>query len=75
MILTMLLIGCGSKNQTITELRVEKVHIPKELLELEKLEKPNINNENDVLKAYIELFKHYKNCEININKIKELNYN
>ena len=75
MILTTLLIGCGSKTQTITELRVEKVYIPKELLELDKLEKPKINNENDVLNAYIMLFKHYKNCEINIEKIKELNDN
>ena len=75
MILMILSAGCGSKTKTITELRIEKIYIPKELLELEKLEKPNIKNENDVLNAYIELFKHYKNCEINIKKIKELNNN
>lgn len=69
----MLLIGCGG-NQ-ITKLQIEKVKIPSELLELRELKKPYAENEKDIIKSYIDLFQHYKECEININKIKEINQN
>ncbi|WP_232012936.1 hypothetical protein [Campylobacter insulaenigrae] len=49
------------------------MQIPNELLKLEPLKKPIVENELDILKAYNELFYHYKQCEINIEKIKELN--
>lgn len=69
----MLLIGCGGTQ--ITKLQIEKVKIPNELLELRELEKPYAENEKDIIKSYIDLFQHYKECEININKIKEINNN
>ncbi|WP_236633228.1 hypothetical protein [Campylobacter armoricus] len=49
------------------------MQIPNELLSLEPLKRPVVKNELDILKAYSELFYHYKQCEINIEKIKELN--
>ena len=69
----MLLIGCGGTQ--ITKLQIEKVKIPSELLELRELKKPYAENEKDIINYYIDLFQHYKECEININKIKEINNN
>lgn len=70
---TLLLTACGNKQ--ITSLQVEKIKIPADLLELRELKKPVAENEKDIIKAYIDLFQSYKECEININKIKELNKN
>ena len=69
----MLLIGCGGTQ--ITKLQIEKVKIPSEVLELRELKKPYAENEKDIINYYIDLFQHYKECEININKIKEINNN
>ena len=69
----MLLVGCGGTQ--ITKLQIEKVKIPNELLELRELKKPYAENEKDIINHYIDLFQHYKECEININKIKEINNN
>ena len=69
----MLLIGCGGTQ--ITKLQIEKVKIPSELLELRELKKPYAESEKDIINSYIDLFQHYKECEININKIKEINQN
>ncbi|EDP3942676.1 hypothetical protein FV935_07970 [Campylobacter jejuni] len=63
------------KTQLVNDVRIQKVKIPNELLELLPLEKPFANNELDILNAYSLLFYHYKRCEINLNKIKELNNN
>ncbi|HHP0356867.1 hypothetical protein L8X52_06430 [Campylobacter lari] len=49
------------------------MQIPNELLEFDRAHKPIVQDEKDILKAYSELFYHYKQCEINIDKIKELN--
>ncbi|WP_235362643.1 hypothetical protein [Campylobacter insulaenigrae] len=67
------MIGCSNKTQVLTKVQIQKVQIPNELLKLEPLKKPIVENELDILKAYNELFYHYKQCEINIEKIKELN--
>ncbi|HDZ5018414.1 TPA: hypothetical protein RTG91_001397 [Campylobacter jejuni] len=61
------------KTQLINDVKIQKVKIPKELLSLNTLEKPIANNELDILNAYSMLFYEYKRCQIQINKIKELN--
>ncbi|HDZ5041175.1 TPA: hypothetical protein RTG64_001700 [Campylobacter jejuni] len=72
--LTVWLIGCGTTTQqVITKVEIQKVRIPNELLNLSPLEKPIANNELDILNAYSMLFYEYKRCQIQINKIKELN--
>lgn len=71
--LMLCLIGCGSKTQVLTKIQIQKVQIPNELLEFDRASKPIVQDEKDILKAYSELFYHYKQCEINIDKIKELN--
>ncbi|WP_144663539.1 hypothetical protein [Campylobacter jejuni] len=59
--------------QVLTKIEIQKVKIPGELLTLSPLEKPYANNELDILNAYSMLFYKYKQCEIQISKIKELN--
>ncbi|TBR79797.1 hypothetical protein DU473_06495 [Campylobacter novaezeelandiae] len=59
--------------QVVTKIEIQKVRIPNELLTLKPLEKPKAYNELDILNAYSMLFYKYKQCEIQINKIKELN--
>lgn len=72
--LTMSLIGCGMQTQqVVTKIEIQKVTIPQELLTLSPLEKPIAKNELDILNAYSMLFYKYKQCEIQISKIKELN--
>lgn len=71
--LMLCLTGCGSKGVSVVQsVRVEKVKIPLELLELEPLSKPVVKSEIDILNAYSMLFYHYKKCAINLQKIKEL---
>ncbi|EAK4609025.1 hypothetical protein IMD32_000836 [Campylobacter jejuni] len=70
----MSLIGCGTTTaQVVTKIEIQKVKIPQELLTLSPIEKPIVKNELDILNAYSMLFYKYKQCEIQINKIKELN--
>lgn len=71
--LMLCLIGCGSKTQVLTKIQIQKVQILNELLEFDRAHKPIVQDEKDILKAYSELFYHYKQCEINMDKIKELN--
>lgn len=61
------------QNTSINQIQIQKVQIPNELLEFDRASKPIVQDEKDILKAYSELFYHYKQCEINIDKIKELN--
>lgn len=73
-LLMMSLIGCGMQTQqVVTKIEIQKVTIPQELLTLSPLEKPIAKNELDILNAYSMLFYKYKQCEIQISKIKELN--
>ncbi|KAA6230404.1 hypothetical protein FMM56_06155 [Campylobacter sp. LR264d] len=67
--------ACTNKTQVIENVRVERLKIPSELLTLKPLKKPIIENERDIIKAYSHLFQAYKECEINIQKIKELQEN
>ncbi|EAI4604851.1 hypothetical protein ACRXVM_000628 [Campylobacter coli] len=70
----MSLIGCGTTTaQVVTKIEIQKVKIPQELLTLSPIEKPIVKNELDILNAYSMLFYKYKQCEIQIRKIKELN--
>ncbi|WP_245807426.1 hypothetical protein [Campylobacter avium] len=46
--------------------------MPAELLSLEELKKPVVENDIDIINAYSTLFLHYKQCEIKIQKIKAL---
>ncbi|MFX3626167.1 hypothetical protein [Campylobacter molothri] len=70
----MSLMGCGTTTQqVVSKIQIQKVKIPKELLTLSPLEKPQVKNELDIINAYSLLFYKYKQCEIQINKIKELN--
>lgn len=64
--------GCTNK-QIITQTQVEYVRIPQQLLEVEQIKKPIIKTENDIINAYLDLFKNYLLLMDKINKIKELN--
>ncbi|ENQ3534220.1 hypothetical protein ACEOZC_001634 [Campylobacter upsaliensis] len=68
------LVGCGSRTQQqiVKDVKVVKVQVPKELLELKPLPKPYVNSEIEILNAYSMLFYHYKQCVIQMGKIKEL---
>lgn len=70
-ILGLLLIGCTGKTILIPETKVVK--IPESLLYLPKLQKPQVDNERDIINAYIDLFQNYCLCKNKIEKIKELN--
>lgn len=64
--------GCTSK-QIITQTKIEYVKIPNQLLEIEQIKKPTIKTENDIINAYLDLFKEYLLLIDKINAIKELN--
>ena len=71
------LVGCGSKThqQIVKDVKIVKVQVPKELLELKTLPKPYANSEIEILNAYSMLFYHYRQCVIQVEKIKELSKN
>lgn len=69
------LIGCGTKTKLINDIKIQKVKIPDDFFYIPEFKKPHVKNEIDILNAYSLLFYHYKRCEINIIKIKELNNN
>lgn len=64
--------GCSNK-QIITQTQVEYIKIPSQLLEVEKIQRPIIKNESDIINAYLDLFKNYLLVIDKINAIKELN--
>ena len=68
------LVGCYDK-QIITRTEVKTIEIPAQLLEVNQLERPMINDESDIIDAYIELYKNYLLLIDKINAIKELNSN
>ena len=70
--LVLILAGCTNK-QIITQTQVEYVKIPQQLLEVEQIQRPAIKNENDIINAYLDLFKNYLLLMDKINAIKELN--
>lgn len=70
--LALILAGCTNK-QIITQTQVEYVKIPSQLLEVEQIQKPIIKTENDIINAYLDLFKNYLLLIDKINAIKELN--
>ena len=70
--LALILAGCTNK-QIITQTQVEYVLIPQQLLEVEQIQKPIIKTENDIINAYLDLFKNYLLLMDKINAIKELN--
>ena len=71
--LTTFLTACSNSTKILTKVNIEKVKIPEELLQLQPLSKPKVENELDIINAYSALFYHYKKCEIQISKIKDLN--
>ena len=71
---SLILIGCYDK-QIITRTEVKTIEIPAQLLEVNQLERPMINDEADIIDAYIELYKNYLLLVDKINAIKELNSN
>lgn len=68
----LILAGCTNK-QIITQTQVEYVRIPQQLLEVEQIKRPAIKTENDIINAYLDLFKNYLLLIDKINAIKELN--
>ena len=66
--------GCYDK-QIITRTEVKTIEIPAQLLEVNQIERPLIENEGDIIDAYIELYKNYLLLVDKINAIKELNQN
>ena len=71
---SLILVGCYDK-QIITRTEVKTIEIPAQLLEVTQLERPLIENEADIIDAYIELYKNYLLLVDKINAIKELNSN
>ena len=71
---TLILSGCYDK-QIITRTEVKTIEIPAQLLEVNQLESTMINDEADIIDAYIELYKNYLLLVDKINAIKELNSN
>ena len=71
---SLILVGCYDK-QIITRTEVKKIEIPAQLLEVNQIERPLIENEADIIDAYIELYKNYLLLVDKINAIKELNSN
>lgn len=70
--LAILMTGCTNK-QIITQTKIEYVKIPNQLLEVEQIKRPIIKTENDIINAYLDLFKEYLLLIDKINAIKELN--
>ena len=70
----LILVGCYDK-QIITRTEVKTIEIPAQLLEVNQLERPMINDEADIIDAYIELYKNYLLLVDKIRAIKELNSN
>ena len=71
---SLVLVGCYDK-QIITRTEVKKIEIPSQLLETNQLKRPIINDESDIIDAYIDLYKNYLLLIDKINAIKELNQN
>lgn len=70
--LAFLMAGCSNK-QIITQTQIEYIKIPSQLLEVEQIKKPIVKTENDIINAYLDLFKEYLLLIDKINAIKELN--
>ena len=70
--LALILAGCTNK-QIITQTKIEYIKIPSQLLEVEQIKRPIIKTENDIINAYLDLFKNYLLLIDKINAIKELN--
>ena len=68
----LILAGCSNK-QIITQTQIEYVKIPHQLLEVEQIKRPTIKTENDIITAYLDLFKNYLLLVDKINAIRELN--
>ena len=71
---SLILVGCYDK-QIITRTEVKTIEIPAQLLEVNQIERPLIENEADIIDAYIELYKNYLLLVDKIRAIKELNQN
>ena len=71
---SLILVGCYDK-QIITRTEIKTIEIPAQLLEVNQLERPLIENEADIIDAYIELYKNYLLLVDKIRAIKELNSN
>ena len=71
---SLILVGCYDK-QIITRTEVKTIEIPSQLLEVNQIERPLIQNEADIIDAYIELYKNYLLLVDKIRAIKELNSN
>ena len=71
---SLILVGCYDR-QIITRTEVKTIEIPAQLLEVNQIERPLIENEADIINAYIELYKNYLLLVDKINAIKELNSN
>ena len=71
---SLILVGCYDK-QIITRTEVKTIEIPSQLLEINQLERPMINDESDIIDAYIELYKNYLLLVDKIRAIKELHSN
>lgn len=70
--LALILAGCSNK-QIITQTQIEYIKIPNQLLEIKQIKRPIIKTENDIINAYLDLFKEYLLLIDKINAIKELN--
>lgn len=66
--------GCYD-TQTIIKTEIKHIDIPQQLLEVKPIQRPIINNESDIIDAYIDLYREYLLLFDKINAIKVLNGN
>ena len=69
--LTTLLIGCGASKQVV-QTKTLRERVPDELLVCKELKKPVARSEKDIIIAYIEAFRAYKECALKLKSIKKL---
>lgn len=69
----MLSIGCSTKTEVIEKVQIKYIAVPQELLIIDKLNKPVVNEPKDIVNAYIDLFYYAKACVTRLKLIKEYN--
>ena len=67
--LTTLLIGCGASRQVV-QTKLVRERVPDELLSCKELKKPVARSERDIIIAYVEAFRAYKECILKLEAIK-----
>lgn len=62
---------CGCNNKEIVRTEFVKCQIPAQLLEAEIYTHPKVNNDKEIIEAYVNLWYFYKDLKTKLNAIKE----